>query len=169
MNKLLLTGVVAALLATGVSSLIPVRAPAAGDALPALAWLAGEWRGTVGEAEVVSWHSDPAGGMIVMASKEVKGGHASLFDFGVISERGDQVGYVPYPYGKPSVAFLLTGFDPAVRRAEFVNEVHDFPQRFVFELTAEGRLRITLTGDQDGHAAQMSYELARVAAGDPAR
>ncbi len=163
MNKLLLPGVAAALLAIGASAALPVgtqsAAPEAAEILPGLAWLAGEWRGTVDGAEVVSWHSDPSGGMIVMAGKEVQDGHVRLFDFGVVSERDGHVGYVPHPFGKPSVAFLLTGFDPALKRAAFVNEAHDFPKRFVFELTEAGALRITLTGDEGGQAMEVAYEL----------
>src|SRR5436190_7016362 len=80
--------------------------------LKELAWLAGEWRGKAGDSDVVSWNSDPAGGMIVMATKEMESGKVSLFDFGVVSERADGIAFVPYPFGKASVPFLLEGHDP---------------------------------------------------------
>lgn len=135
-----------------------------GGELAALSWLAGEWRGKAGDTDVVSWHSDPDGGMIVMATKELTDGKVSLFDFGVVTAKHDKVAFVPYPYGKPSVAFLLTDFDPKLERAAFVNEQHDFPKRFVFERTSQGSLRITLTGDERGRPTTVEYELNRVGA-----
>jgi hypothetical protein len=142
--------------------------PSGRELLVALSWLAGEWHGRVGEQDVVSWHSGPEGGMIVMATKEVKDGELTLYDFGVISARETSITYVPYPYGKPSVPFLLTDFDPAVQRAVFVNEEHDFPKRFAWERTAGNALRITLTGDEGGEPLQVVYELALAASPAPA-
>ncbi len=130
--------------------------------MAALRWLAGEWRGKVGPADVVSWHSDPDGGMIVMATKELTGGKVSLFDFGVVTAKeGQGIAFVPYPYGKPSVPFLLTGFDPRVERASFENAQHDFPKKFLFERTAAGNLKIVLTGDEQGQPMTVEYELKR--------
>lgn len=138
------------------------RAPAEKKAidLQTLGWLAGEWRGKAGTADVVSWHSDPAGGMIVMATKELEGGKLSLFDFGVVSERQGKVGYVPYPYGKPSVVFLLEDYDPEVRKARFVNAKHDFPKSFLFERRGKDELAIVLEGDEGGKPTRVEYALA---------
>lgn len=155
-----------------VSSPAPRPAPppaTLGGELAALSWLAGEWRGKAGATDVVSWHSGPEGGMIVMATKELTDGKVSLFDFGVVTAKETQVAFIPYPYGKPSVAFLLTGFDPKVERAVFENAQHDFPKRFVFERTPERSLRITLTGDEGGEATTVGYELKRVDAAPEAK
>jgi hypothetical protein len=43
--------------------------PRATAQLQSLGWLAGEWRGKQGDTDVLQYHSDPAGGAIVMASK----------------------------------------------------------------------------------------------------
>lgn len=127
--------------------------------LKELAWLAGEWRGKAGDTEVVTWHSDPTGGMIVMATKEIEGGKVSLFDFGVVSERAEAIAFVPYPFGKPSVPFLLEGHDPQSKRARFVNAKHDFPQSFTFERTAANELTIALDGEEGGQARHIDYKL----------
>ena len=140
----------------------PEPKPASDGALQALAWLAGEWRGKAGETDVVSWHSDPAGGMIVMATKEIEDGKVSLFDFGVVSERNGHVGFVPYPYGKASVAFLLEDFDPARERALFANREHDFPKSFLFERKGDDALAIVLEGDEGGQHSKVEYALSRV-------
>lgn len=161
MAKLLLTAC-----AVSAHSLFLVPSPApterADSPLTSLGWLAGEWRGKAEGADVVSWHSDPDGGTIVMASKELQGGKLSLFDFGVVRERDGNVAYVPYPYGKPSVAFLLEGHDPKVARARFVNASHDFPKVFVFERKGGDELAITLEGDQGGRSTRVEYTLKRV-------
>ncbi len=126
--------------------------------LAALAWLAGEWRGKLDGADVVEWHSDPAGGAIVMASKELKSGKAPFFDFGLIAEKDGKVTFVPYPKGKASVPFVLTGFEAKVQSATFVNEQHDFPKKFVFARKGDA-LTITLTGDEGGKPTTVVYEL----------
>lgn len=160
MNKVLVFLVAAAASVAGLAARSTPASTAGGDpSLAQLAWLAGEWRGTVDGAEVVSWHSDPSGGMIVMASKEVRNGKASMFDFGIVSSRNDQVGYVPYPYGKPSVAFQMTESDAKARRVTFANEEHDFPQRFVFERGADDVLSITLSGGEGEQAQTVVYQL----------
>src|SRR6185503_14532164 len=93
--------------------------PKPANELAGLAWLAGEWRGKVGDTDVVEWHSDPDGGAIVMASKELTGGKVSLFDFGIVTAKDGKIAFTPYPNGKSSVAFSLAGFDPQVERATF--------------------------------------------------
>ena len=137
---------------------LPPAAPPPGDELAALAWLAGEWRGRAGAAEVVAWHSDPAGGVLVMASKELEGGHVTLFDFGLVRAQGEDVAYVPYPFGKPGPAFRLTGWQPGVQRAVFVNEAHDFPRRFTYEREGDA-LTIVLEGDQGQGPMTVDYTL----------
>lgn len=169
MIKILTLGVVC----TTVGSLLLALAPA-GDEKPArktasplvadgklqsLAWLSGEWRGKAGDTDVVEWHSDPSGGMIVMATKEMSGGKVSLFDFGVVSERAEGIAFVPYPYGKASVPFLLEGYDAKVQRARFENAKHDFPKSFTFERTSPTELSIVLEGDEGGQATRVDYKL----------
>jgi hypothetical protein len=139
------------------------------EPLDSLAWLAGEWRGRAGNADIVSWHSDPAGGTIVMASKELENGKVNLFDFGVVSAKNGKVGYVPYPYGKPSVTFLLVDHDPKVEKAVFANDEHDFPKRFTFERKSPDSLAITLTGDQGGQPMTVDYELKLATRAAPAK
>jgi hypothetical protein len=144
----------------------PKPAAAAAPVLPALAWMAGEWRGKVDGADVVEWHSDPAGGTIVMASKELRDGRTSLFDFGLIRETDAGVAFVPYPHGKPSKAFLLSGFDAKVQSARFSNEKHDFPRHFVFAREGD-KLTITLTGDEGGKPMHIEYALDLAAGARP--
>jgi hypothetical protein len=167
MLKLLLPACVAsALTFVLVSSTAQTPAPAAKNSaespLASLGWLAGEWRGKAESADVVSWHSDPDGGMIVMATKELTNGKVSLFDFGIVSERNGKAAFVPYPYGKPSVAFLLEGHDPKVQRARFANADHDFPKSFLFERKSADELSIVLEGDEGGKPTKVEYALKLV-------
>src|SRR5688572_12610386 len=142
----------------------PAPPPPPEQAIASLGWLAGEWRGKAGDAEVVSWHSDPRGGAIAMATKELTGGKLSLFDFGIVLAKDGTVGFTPFPFGKASRTFRLTNFDPKKERALFANEQHDFPKRFLFERTAPDTLRITLTGDERGKPTRVEYELKLAAA-----
>jgi hypothetical protein len=125
--------------------------------LAALSWLAGAWHNDTFETV----YTTPRGGEIVSASKFIQQDAAVFFDFERFFQRGDEVVMTPFPGGKKSVAFVLTGFDPKVRSARFVNEAHDFPKTLTYERTGEKTLRITLTGDEKGKARKMVLELKR--------
>ena len=93
------------------------------------------------------------------ATKQIAGGKVELYDFERFREEGGKVLLTPFPHGKASVDFTLTGFDPAKRTAIFVHAGHDFPQRLKYELTAAGHLVITLAGEQGGRTVGFSLDL----------
>jgi hypothetical protein len=135
--------------------------------IAALGWLEGSWRsadekGTVWEA----CYSSPEGGEIVSATKQIKGGKVTLYDFERFREVDGKVVLTPFPHGRASVDFTMAETpsrpgDPAPKRAIFVNLEHDFPQRMKYELTADGRLEITLVADKDGHHVGFKLNLVR--------
>jgi hypothetical protein len=143
----------------------PAEEPRRGIA--ALGWLEGAWRsadekGTVWEA----CYSSPEGGEIVSATKQIKGGKVTLYDFERFREVDGKVVLTPFPHGKASVDFTMADApsrpgEPAPKRAIFVNLEHDFPQRMKYELTADGKLEITLVADKDGHHVGFKLVLVR--------
>ena len=60
------------------------------------------------------------------------------FEYLRIVERDGGLVYVAQPGGSPPTEFVLTELDN--RRAVFDNPRHDYPQRIVYELSAEGGL-----------------------------
>jgi hypothetical protein len=139
----------------------PAAKPELRKGIAALGWLAGSWRGTDGRSVWETCYSTPEGGQIVSASKEMRGGRAVMFDFERFRTTSDAVVLTPYPFGKKSVDFTLTGHDPAVKKAVFVNEEHDFPKRFTYAIDAEGRLTIRLEGEQRGKPVKLELKLEK--------
>ena len=135
----------------------PAPKPATGKVAD-LAWMAGEWRGKVGDADTVQWHSDPQGDRIAMASKDMPPGLPASFDFGLISERNGAVAFVPFPGGKPGPAFRMTECDGKTQRVVFANDKHDFPKQFVYQRKGNA-MTITLTGDEAGKPTTIIYDL----------
>jgi hypothetical protein len=136
------------------------------DAKPTVAqldWLAGTWRGTANDgAEWETIYTPPTGGMVLSASKEMKGGRTVMYDFERFQQKGDDVVMVPYPFGKKSVEFTLTSYDADAKKAIFENPEHDFPRKFTYQRTADDKLSIALVGDMGGGDVEVTIDLTLV-------
>jgi len=66
----------------------------------------------------------------------VSRGSMAAFEFLRVVERDGGLVYVAQPGGAPATEFVLT--ELGTTRAVFENPRHDFPQRIVYELSAEG-------------------------------
>lgn len=137
---------------------------AQGVLLSDLGWLAGHWIGT-SEGGVVyeSHYSDPTGGLIVSAHKELRNGRAVSADFEMFFVKDGRIIFHPSPNGRKSEhSFPLAGYDALARRAVFENRDNDFPQVFIFEQPATDALRITLEGPgKDGEVKRIVFEMRR--------
>lgn len=130
--------------------------------LAALDWLSGSWTGSDGEGG--AWetcYTSTDGASILSSSKEMRQGRTVMFDFEVWSEKDGKVVMTPYPHGKRSVDFTAKDFDPAKRRILLENAGHDFPRTFTYEVGEDGKLRITLAGEQGGSPLTMTLEFER--------
>ena len=135
-----------------------------GTLLSDLGWLAGHWIGS-SEGGVVyeSHYSDPTGGLIVSAHKEIRKGRAVSADFEMFFEKDGRVIFHPSPNGNKSEhSFPLVSYDALARRAVFENREHDFPQVFIYEQPTLDVLRITLEGPgKDGNPKRIVFEMRR--------
>ncbi len=132
----------------------PAKA-AAGD----IAWLAGAWVGTRGEGGAVSieerW-SPPLGGAMLGVSRTVSRGSMRAFEFLRIVERDGGLVYIAQPGGAPPTEFVLTELGGT--RAVFENPRHDFPQRIVYELSAEDRLSASIGFANGGRPRSFEFK-----------
>lgn len=149
-----------AALAAGIATAQETPPPRVAD----LAWLAGDWRGTLANGATFDAHySDGAGGTIVSVSKEHRGDRTLAFELEVFFEKGGRLFYQPHPNGRKSDhVFPLLELDRNGRRAVFENKEHDFPQTFIFARPDEQTLVILLRGPgKDGATRDIRYELKR--------
>jgi hypothetical protein len=127
-------------------------APTAAD----LGWLEGRWSGTKdGTTSEEHWTS-PAGGALVGMHKDVKAGKMAGFEFQRIepAKEGGLV-YQASPQGRPATPFKL--IESAGRRVVFENKEHDFPQRILYWLDAQGALHARIEGTMQGKAMQEEW------------
>ena len=82
-------------------------APAPKANLDQLAWLAGHWQASEGDAFVEEHWMMPKGGLMLGLGRTVKGGRAVEFEFMRIEEKGDGLVYLASPGGKPATPFPL--------------------------------------------------------------
>lgn len=117
----------------------PVPAPAK---IADIAWLSGAWVGTRGSSSVEERWAPPRGGAMLGTSSTVKGERLTAFEYLRVLERDGGLVYVAQPNGGSSTEFVLTALDTT--RAVFDNPRHDYPQRIVYELSADGALSASI-------------------------
>lgn len=132
----------------------PARA-AAGD----MGWLAGAWvgtRGTGGATSIEERWSPPLGGAMLGVSRTVARERMRAFEFLRIVERDGGLVYIAQPGGGTPTEFVLTELGGT--RAVFENPRHDFPQRIVYELSAEGGLSASIGFAKGGRPRRFDFE-----------
>jgi hypothetical protein len=129
--------------------------------LSALSFMAGAWEGRDGELEMEELWLEAKGGVMLGLHRDVKGGRVVSFEFLRLEARADGVVYHASPGGRPPTPFTLV--ESGDRRAVFANPKHDFPQRILYWLDAEGSLHARVEGPQDGRTVgeEWSWRRAR--------
>ena len=137
------------------------RALPAAPTISALAWMAGSWGGTAdGVTSEEHWTSADGGGLVGM-HKDVKAGKMTGFEFLRVEVDAQQrICYVSMPGGAPPTSFCAV--EVGERRVVFENREHDFPQRILYWLTADGRLHARIEGPLDGKEAAMEWTWSRL-------
>ncbi len=134
----------------------PAKAP---GGIGELAWLAGAWVGTRGASGATSieerW-SPPLGGAMLGVSRTVSRGRMTAFEYLRIIERDGGLVYVAQPNGGAKTEFVLTELGPT--RAVFLNPRHDFPQRIVYERSAEGQLTASIGFAKGGKPQRFEFK-----------
>lgn len=124
-----------------------------------VAWLAGAWvgtRGTAGTTSIEERWSPPLGGAMLGVSRTVSRGSMVAFEFLRVVERDGGLVYVAQPGGAPPTEFVLT--ELAGTRAVFENPRHDFPQRIVYERSADGRLSASVGHARGGRPQRFEFQ-----------
>ena len=126
----------------------------------ALGWLEGSWRGSADGVETEEIWSSAAGGALVGANKSVRGGRMVSFELlRIVPVEDGTLAYVAAPSGGPATTFRLK--ELGERRVVFENLEHDFPQRIVYALAADGALNARVEGLLDGKLEAMEWTWRR--------
>lgn len=140
---------------------IPLPTPAKA-AIGDVSWLAGAWVGTRSSGSSIEerW-SPPKGGAMLAVSRTVNtSGKMNAFEFLRIVERDGGLVYVAQPGGAKGTEFVLTELttDNGAKRAVFENPRHDYPNRIVYELSADGGLSATIGQMKGGTPRRFEFK-----------
>ncbi len=108
-----------------------------------LAWLSGEWAGTVAGNQVEERWLSAAGGAMLGNSRTTRGPSMVEFEFLCVAQRHGGLVYTAMPNGGGMTDFLLTQI--STDGATFENPDHDFPKKIVYAKTADG-YAVTISG-----------------------
>ena len=161
MKRIATTFVVAA--ALSVSGVAPGSAEPVAPSfdLCRLAWLAGAWTGTQAGVEMEELWLPPKGGALVGMHRDVQNGRMVSWEFFRIATNDSGTFYFTSPRSAPPTLFRLVQMDD--KRVVFENATHDFPQRIMYWLEADGVMTARIEGTVAGklRGMQWRFELAK--------
>ena len=107
-----------------------------------IAWLATAWIGAKNNSSIEERWSPPKGGAMLAVSRTVRENKMVAFEYLRIVERDKGLVYVAQPAGREPTEFILV--DVNEKQATFVNPRHNYPQRIVYERSAEDKLTTSI-------------------------
>lgn len=126
-----------------------------------LHWLAGCWASAGGEAGSGEQWMPPAGDSLLGVSRTVKKGKTVAYEFLQIREvEPGKIAYIAKPSGQPEATFPLQS--AGEREVVFENLQHDFPQRVIYKLGADGVLRASIEGLAKGQLRKIDFPMRKV-------
>ncbi len=144
------------LLAIGVQG-----ADSATPSVQALYWLSGCWSSANAESGSGEQWMPPAGGTMLGTSRVVRSGKTVAYEFIQIRETGDEgLEFIAKPSGQAEAAFQLLTLSE--REVIFENPQHDFPQRIIYRLAADGVLKARIEGTIDGEPKAVDFPMRKI-------
>lgn len=124
-----------------------------------LAWLTGCWENTTGKRQRDETWSKPNGGTMLGIGRAVVDGKTTEYEFMRIHQEADGLYFTAQPSGQPQASFKLVSLRDNV--ATFENPKHDFPQRVIYALNADGSLRARIEGVMNGKQRGIDFPFKR--------
>lgn len=122
-------------------------------------WIAGNWQGAMGRAEIEEHWTPLKGGAMLAVSRTVAGSRMVMFEFLRIEQRADGVFYVAQPRGRTPVDFKMT--KASDREAVFENPQHDHPKIISYRLEGDDGMVARIEGDEKGKHVEMEFRFKR--------
>lgn len=146
---------------TFILGMLILSSPARAD-LSSLAWMAGCWTVDGEQPGSVEQWTMPAGGSMLGMSRTVRDGKTVFFEFlRIVEEEDGWSGLIASPAGQETARFKMIDLD--TQQVVFENPHHDFPQRIMYRLTADGKLLGRIDGNVDGSPRTVEFPMTRAA------
>ena len=124
-----------------------------------LAWMEGRWVGETGGVSMEERWTGPLGGTLLGVHADVKAGRLVSWEFLRIDSTDEGAFYFASPRSAPPTPFRL--IELGEKRVVFENKQHDFPQRILYWLDADGALRARIEGARDGKVLSEEWTWTR--------
>ena len=128
-----------------------------------LGWIAGNWTGKMGRAQIEENWTAPLGGAMLGVSRTVSntaaGPRMVAFEFLRIVQKEGETFYIAQPNGRPPTEFKLTSATDT--KAVFENPAHDHPKIITYEKDANGDLLATIEGDEGGRHRKQQFRFEK--------
>jgi len=142
--------IISALFVIGLGACCPAddRAPVQKDAdaavIDSLKWLSGSWVGDADGTHTEECWMEPAGGIMLGMNRGVSKSGNVFFEYLRIQKTPEGIAYIASPMGKTATAFHLLSQEKG--KVVFENLKHDYPQRIIYQLEADGTLKARIEG-----------------------
>jgi hypothetical protein len=125
-----------------------------------LAWLKGCWSSNHDGRTITEHWLKPLGGTMLGISRTVADGQTVEFEFMQIREEAKgEILFIAKPSGEPETTFKL--IKGGTGEAIFENPKHDFPQRVIYRLQADGSLLGRIEGVSKGKEKSVDFPMSR--------
>ena len=126
-----------------------------------LAWLAGCWASVGAEAGSGEQWTVPAGKTLLGVSRTVRNSKTVAYEFLQIREtEAGKIEFIAKPSGQTGATFLMVQMSKG--EVVFENPDHDFPQRIIYRLKADGNLEGRIEGQIKGESRTVDFPMKRV-------
>lgn len=122
-------------------------------------WLTGCWENNTGKRQRDENWSKPKGGTMFGTGRAVVDGKTTEYEFMRIHQEADGLYFTAQPLGQPQATFKLVSLRNNI--AIFENPKHDFPQRVIYALNADGSLQARIEGDLNGAKRGIDFPFVR--------
>jgi hypothetical protein len=129
-----------------------------------VAWLAGCWENTRAGSRTAEHWMKPEGGTMLGMSRTTEGDSTIGFELLMISEEEEGLVYTAWPSGQSETSFLVADVMDSV--VAFENPEHDFPQRIIYRLKADGTMEASIEGEVEGEIQGIDIPMRRVECAD---
>lgn len=102
----------------------------------------------------------PSGDGMLGMSRTVAKGRIAEHEFLQIRVQDGRVVYIAKPSGQPEATFTAAKIGP--REVVFENPAHDFPQRIIYRLQADGGIAARIEGMREGKVRGIDFPMKRV-------
>lgn len=134
----------------------PIAPPVAPAGIGQVAWISGDWTGTMGTSTVEERWSPGSGGAMIATSRTLRSDVMTAFEFLCIFERNSTLVYAAMPNGGVQTEFTLTKID--AESATFENPAHDFPKMIRYMKRPDGGMDATISGGPTSKPTTFSFK-----------